>query len=143
MVTVRLARHGAKKSPFYHVTVAEKSAKRDGRFIERIGFFNPIARGGEVPLRIDLERLDYWLACGAQPSERVRQLAAQLRRTQAGEAPSEGAAEQSELAVAPAAAPTPVEAAPATDALDGNATAGEAAVDAPAAAPAEDSATAP
>ena len=143
MVTVRLARHGAKKSPFYHVTVAEKSAKRDGRFIERIGFFNPIARGGEVPLRIDLERLDYWLACGAQPSERVRQLAAQLRRTQAGEAPSEGAAEQSELAAAPAAAPAPVEAAPATDAPDGNAAAGEAAADAPAAAPAEGSATAP
>lgn len=140
MVTVRLARHGAKKSPFYHVTVAEKSAKRDGCFIERIGFFNPVAKGSEAPLRIDLERLDYWLACGAQPSERVRQLAAQLRRTQAAQAPGAGAAEQSELGSAPVAAPVPDEAAPTKDAPEGNA-AGEA--DAAAAAPAEDSATAP
>ena len=80
MVTIRLARHGAKKSPFYHVTVAEKSAKRDGRFIERIGFYNPIARGADVPLRIDLARFDHWLANGAQPTERVRQLAALVRR---------------------------------------------------------------
>ncbi len=80
MVTIRLARHGAKKSPFYHVTVAEKSAKRDGRFIERIGFYNPIARGADVPLRIDLARFDHWLANGAQPTERVRQLAAEVRR---------------------------------------------------------------
>lgn len=80
MVTIRLARHGAKKSPFYHVTVAEKSAKRDGRFIERIGFYNPIARGADVPLRIDLARFDHWLANGAQPTDRVRQLAAEVRR---------------------------------------------------------------
>lgn len=80
MVTIRLARHGAKKSPFYHVTVAEKSAKRDGRFIERIGFYNPIARGADVPLRIDLARFDHWLANGAQPTERVRHLAAEVRR---------------------------------------------------------------
>ena len=137
MVTVRLARHGAKKSPFYHVTVAEKSAKRDGRFIERIGFFNPVARGSEAPLRIDLARLDYWLACGAQPSERVRQLAAQLRRTQAAQAPG-GVTEQGERPAAEVAAPPPAEAVPAERAP-------EAAADAPAAdAPAaEGSATAP
>lgn len=134
MVTVRLARHGAKKSPFYHVTVAEKSAKRDGRFIERIGFFNPVASGREEPLRIDLARLDHWLACGAQPSERVRQLAAQLRRAQAAERAGAGAAAQSERPAA--AAPkedAPADGAPAT-----------AVADAPAApdAPAEDSAAA-
>lgn len=82
MVTIRLARHGAKKRPFYHVTVAEKSAPRDGRFIERIGFYNPIAQGGEVPLSIDLARFDHWLSQGALPTERVGQLAAQARRTQ-------------------------------------------------------------
>lgn len=139
MVTVRLARHGAKKSPFYHVTVAEKSAKRDGRFIERIGFFNPVARGGDAPLRIDLARLDHWLACGAQPSERVRQLAAQLRRAQAAETPG-GMAEQSDHPAAEAA-PPPAEAAPAgapEAAADVSA-----AADAPAPAAAEDSATAP
>ena len=54
MVTIRLARHGAKKNPFYHITVAERRAKRDGRFIERVGFFNPLARGQEEALRVDL-----------------------------------------------------------------------------------------
>ncbi|MCE2424814.1 MAG: 30S ribosomal protein S16 [Pseudomonadales bacterium] len=58
MVTIRLARRGGKKNPFYHVTVAEKSAKRDGRFIERLGFYNPVARGRDQKLRIDLERVD-------------------------------------------------------------------------------------
>lgn len=135
MVTVRLARHGAKKSPFYHVTVAEKSAKRDGRFIERIGFFNPVASGREEPLRIDLARLDHWLACGAQPSERVRRLAAQLRRAQAAETPGDVAA-QSERPAAVAAAPPPAEATP-------EAAADSAPADAPAPAAAEDSAAAP
>lgn len=140
MVTVRLARHGAKKSPFYHVTVAEKSAKRDGRFIERIGFFNPVASGREEPLRIDLARLDHWLACGAQPSERVRRLAAQLRRAQAAETPGDVAA-QSERPAAAAAAPPPAEAAPAEGAPE--AAADSAPADAPAPAAAEDSAAAP
>ena len=102
MVTIRLARHGAKKSPFYHVTVAEKSAKRDGRFIERIGFYNPIARGADVPLRIDLARFDHWLANGAQPTERVRQLAADVRRMPAAA-----------MQPAPVAAPSGAESAPA------------------------------
>lgn len=74
MVTIRLARHGAKKNPFYHITVADRAAKRDGRFIERIGFFDPLARGRSEPLRVDLARADYWLSVGARPSERVRQL---------------------------------------------------------------------
>lgn len=80
MVTIRLARHGGKKNPFYHVTVAEKSAKRDGRFIERLGFYNPVARGRDEKLRIDLERVDYWLSNGAQASERVKQLVARSRK---------------------------------------------------------------
>ncbi|MGI6408698.1 MAG: 30S ribosomal protein S16 [Gammaproteobacteria bacterium] len=74
MVTIRLARGGSKKRPFYHVTVADSRKFRDGRFIERIGFFNPIARGAEVRLSVDQERANYWLGQGAKPSERVQQL---------------------------------------------------------------------
>ena len=74
MVTIRLARTGAKKQPFYHVTVADSARARDGRFIERIGFFNPVARGQAPRLRIDLERAQHWLSVGAQMSPRVRQL---------------------------------------------------------------------
>lgn len=83
MVTIRLARHGGKKTPFYHVTVAEKSAKRDGRFVERIGFYNPVARGKEEKVRLDAARLDYWLSTGARPTERVQQLAKLWRKQQA------------------------------------------------------------
>ena len=86
MVTIRLARHGGKKKPFYHVTVAERSAKRDGRFIERLGFYNPVARGREEELRIDLGRLDYWLSTGAQPTDRVRQLVGRWRKAAAEQA---------------------------------------------------------
>ena len=74
MVTIRLARHGAKKAPYYHLTVADRTAKRDGRFIERVGFFNPMARGQEQGLRVDLARVDHWIAQGAQPSDRVNKL---------------------------------------------------------------------
>jgi len=74
MVTIRLARGGSKKRPFYHVTVADSRKFRDGRFIERIGFFNPIARGAEVRLSVNQERANYWLGQGAKASERVEQL---------------------------------------------------------------------
>ncbi|MBC6903862.1 30S ribosomal protein S16 [Saccharophagus sp. K07] len=74
MVTIRLARGGSKKRPFYHLTVTDSRSARNGRFIERIGFFNPIARGQEVKLRVDSERLNYWLGTGAQVSERVGKL---------------------------------------------------------------------
>jgi len=74
MVTIRLARGGSKKRPFYHLTVANSRSARDGRFIERIGFFNPIAQGGEQRLSVDQARADYWLGQGAQPSERVASL---------------------------------------------------------------------
>jgi len=75
MVTIRLARNGAKKRPFYHVTVSDSRKSRDGRYIERIGFFNPLARGKEERLRLDLDRMKYWLGQGAQTSPRVAKLA--------------------------------------------------------------------
>jgi small subunit ribosomal protein S16 len=74
MVTIRLARTGAKKRPFYHIVVADSRRARDGRYIERIGFFNPIATGGEERLRIDQERVNHWVSQGAQASDRVSQL---------------------------------------------------------------------
>ncbi len=74
MVIIRLARGGAKKRPFYAVVAADSRCARNGRFIERLGFFNPIARGKEVPLQLDLERFNYWVANGAQVSERVATL---------------------------------------------------------------------
>ena len=75
MVTIRLSRGGAKKRPFYHITVADSRRARDGRFIERIGFFNPLAKGQEERLRLDLERLAFWQSQGAQVSPRVSSLA--------------------------------------------------------------------
>ncbi len=74
MVTIRLARGGSKKRPFYHLTVTNSRNARDGRFIERVGFFNPIAAGAEVRLSVNEERVAYWLSQGAQPSERVAKL---------------------------------------------------------------------
>lgn len=74
MVTIRLARGGSKKRPFYHVHVTDSRKSRDGRYIERLGFFNPIARGQEERLRIDAERVDYWVSQGAQCSDRVAKL---------------------------------------------------------------------
>lgn len=74
MVTIRLARGGSKKRPFYHLTVCDSRNARNGRFIERVGFFNPVARGQEERLRIDNERIEYWQGQGAQLSERVSKL---------------------------------------------------------------------
>lgn len=74
MVTIRLARGGAKKRPFYNIVVTDSRNRRDGRFIERVGFFNPVARGSEAPLFINKERLEHWLSQGAQTSERVAKL---------------------------------------------------------------------
>lgn len=74
MVTIRLARGGSKKNPYYYVTVADRRTSRNGRFIERLGFFNPTARGQEEKLRIDMERVKYWQSQGAQPSARVASL---------------------------------------------------------------------
>lgn len=74
MVTIRLARGGAKKRPFYQVVVADSRKSRDGRFIEKIGFFNPMARGQEETLRLDLDRVAHWVGLGAQTSDRVAKL---------------------------------------------------------------------
>lgn len=74
MVTIRLSRGGSKKRPFYHLTVADARNARDGRFIERVGFFNPLARGQEERLRVNLERVEYWKSKGAQTSDRVAAL---------------------------------------------------------------------
>ncbi len=74
MVVIRLARGGSKKRPFYHITVADQRNARDGRFIERVGFFNPVARGQEECLRVDLDRVAHWTGRGAQPSDRVAAL---------------------------------------------------------------------
>lgn len=79
MVKIRLSRGGAKKKPFYHIVVADSRNKRDGRRIERIGFFNPMAKGQDERLRLDLERVDYWTGVGAQLSERVANLVSQAR----------------------------------------------------------------
>lgn len=74
MVVIRLSRGGVKKRPFYHIVVADKDRSRDGRFIECIGYFNPIAAGKEVRLTLDLERVQHWISNGAQPSDRVKYL---------------------------------------------------------------------
>ena len=74
MVTIRLARGGAKKRPFYNIVVTDRRNRRDGRYIERVGYFNPIATGQADRLIVDRERVDYWLSKGAQPSERVSSL---------------------------------------------------------------------
>ena len=77
MVTIRLSRGGSKKRPFYHITVTDSRSARDGRYIERVGFFNPIARGQEERLRVDQERVQYWIEKGATTSDRVASLVKQ------------------------------------------------------------------
>ncbi len=79
MVTIRLARGGAKRRPFYHIVVTDSRNRRDGRYLERLGFFNPIATGQEEKLKLHGERVDYWLAQGAKPSERVAKLIKEYR----------------------------------------------------------------
>lgn len=74
MVVIRLSRGGAKKRPFYTIVVADKRCARDGRCIERIGYFNPIAAGKEIRLHLEIERAKYWISKGAQPSARVKNL---------------------------------------------------------------------
>ena len=74
MVTIRLTRGGAKKRPFYHIIVTDSRAARDGRNIERLGYYNPIAAGGEKRVELDTERAEYWVGKGAQMSDKVRNL---------------------------------------------------------------------
>ena len=91
MVKIRLARGGAKKRPFYHIVVSDIRSRRDGRSIERLGFYNPVARGQEVKLKLDLDRIDYWCDNGAQMSDRVAALVKFQRK--ATPAPEQAAAE--------------------------------------------------
>ena len=88
MLTIRLARHGARNAPFYHLTVADHARSRDGRFVERVGFFAPLARGKSERLRVDLARVDYWISVGAKPSERARDLIKEARSHAASAAPA-------------------------------------------------------
>ena len=80
MVRIRLARHGSKKKPFYHITVADQRRSRDGRFIERVGYFNPVAKGNAQEYLIELDRVDYWLSKGAQPTDMVKKLVSRARK---------------------------------------------------------------
>lgn len=82
MLAIRLARGGSKKRPFYHVVATDSRNARDGRFIERLGFFNPIARGQEEELRLDIERIDYWVSQGGKVSDRVNSLVKQYKKAQ-------------------------------------------------------------
>ena len=79
MVVIRLARGGAKGRPFYNIVVANKRQRRDGRFIERVGFYNPMAAGGDQPLNVALDRLSYWTGVGAQMSPTVARLVEQAK----------------------------------------------------------------
>lgn len=83
MVSIRLARGGAKKRPFYHIVVSDSRKPRDSGYIERIGYYNPVARGQEVRLHLESERAQYWLSQGAQPSDRVKRLLKDAANTEA------------------------------------------------------------
>jgi small subunit ribosomal protein S16 len=80
MVVIRLARGGANKRPFYNIVVADSHNRRDGRFIERLGFYNPMAAGGEQPLRLALDRITYWSGVGAQLSPTVKRLVGEAQK---------------------------------------------------------------
>ena len=74
MVKIRLSRAGANKRPFYHLVVTDSRDKRDGRYIERLGFYNPLGKGKEEDIRVDLDRVQFWVERGAQISDRVKKL---------------------------------------------------------------------
>lgn len=84
MVIIRLSRGGTTKRPFYHIVATDHRNRRDGRYLERLGFYNPIACGKDAPLRIDLGRVDHWVSQGARLSERVAALLDEHRAAQAG-----------------------------------------------------------
>jgi len=83
MVTIRLSRGGAKKQPFYHVVATDSRARRDGRYIERLGYYNPVARGDATEVQLDIERVDYWVGVGAQMSDRVAKIVKGYRKENA------------------------------------------------------------
>ena len=79
MVVIRLARGGSKKRPFFNIVAADSRNRRDGRFLERVGFYNPVASGQAESLRLSLDRLEYWVNNGAQVSETVTRLVRQAK----------------------------------------------------------------
>ena len=81
MVKIRLTRGGAKKRPFYHVIVTDQRSARDGRNIERVGYYNPVASGNDKPYELDLERMKHWVGLGAQMSEKVSDLYKQASKS--------------------------------------------------------------
>ncbi|MGV6817050.1 MAG: 30S ribosomal protein S16 [Thiotrichales bacterium] len=83
MITIRLSRTGAKKQPFYHIVVTDSRKRRDSGYIERLGYFNPMARGQEVRLKVENDRVDYWVSQGAQFSDRARALYKQAQKAAA------------------------------------------------------------
>lgn len=83
MVTLRLSRGGAKKQPFYHVVATDSRARRDGRYIERLGYYNPVARGDATETQLDMDRVEYWIGVGAQMSERVAKIVKSYRKENA------------------------------------------------------------
>ena len=137
MVKIRLARGGAKKKPFYHVVVADVRNRRDGRNIERLGFYNPVARGQEKRLSLNLERIEYWQSQGARMSDRVAALIRNEAKdlSKAEEAEAKPAAKKAKAADKPAASKAKAEA-PVEEAK-AEAPAAEAAKEAKAEAPAE------
>jgi small subunit ribosomal protein S16 len=100
MVKIRLTRGGAKKRPFYHVIVTDQRNKRDGRYLERLGFFNPIATGAEAGLRIDAARVEHWVKQGAQLSDRVAELMKRAAKLPAEAPAAEGGAKKARKSAA-------------------------------------------
>jgi small subunit ribosomal protein S16 len=86
MVTIRLTRRGAKKTPFYHIVVTDSRMRQGGMTLEQVGFFNPIPTGKQRRLELKLDRVDYWVGKGAKPSERVAELVKNHRKQQAAAA---------------------------------------------------------
>ena len=80
MIVIRLARRGTNKRPFYDIVVADKARACNGRFIEKLGYFNPIAQGNAIPLEINMARIQYWIDKGAQPSPRTKSLIKQFKK---------------------------------------------------------------
>jgi small subunit ribosomal protein S16 len=105
MVVIRLARGGAKKRPFYNVVVTDSRSRRDGRFIERVGFYNPVAAAHEEGLRIAQDRIDYWRAHGARLSDTVGTLVKRAATAKASPAPAAAATDATAVVEAPAPAP--------------------------------------
>lgn len=82
MVTIRLTRRGGKNTPFYHIMVTDSRKRQGGPALEQVGYFNPVAKGKERRLELDLPRIDHWISKGAQTSDRVAELVGKYRRTQ-------------------------------------------------------------